>query len=111
MRILVCGGRTFANWEKGYWALAQFCSSARMIIHGCAQGADRMADQWARENNIDVMKFPAEWKKYGKNAGPVRNQAMLTEGKPDFVLALPGRRGTRNMVDQARASGVIVVEV
>jgi len=48
---------------------------------------------------------------HGRAAGPVRNAQMLAEGKPDFVVAFPGGRGTADMCKQARARGVKVVEV
>lgn len=111
MRVLVCGGRGFANFEKGYWALSEFCSSASVIIHGCAAGADRMADQWARENKIEVERYPAEWSKYGSMAGSIRNQQMLRDGRPLFVLALPGGSGTRDMIHRAIKSSTPVVEI
>lgn len=111
MRWLVCGGRSFANFEKGYWALSEYCSSASVIIHGGANGADRMADQWARENGIAIDVLPAEWRKFGTSAGAIRNQRMINEGKPQFVLALPGGSGTRDMIRRARIAGLLVVEI
>lgn len=47
----------------------------------------------------------------GKAAGPIRNQRMLDDGKPDRVLAFPGGRGTANMVKLAKAAGVPVHEI
>lgn len=52
----------------------------------------------------------ADWSKYGKAAGPMRNQKMLDEYKPDLVVALPGGRGTADMVSRARVAGVEVIE-
>jgi hypothetical protein len=50
----------------------------------------------------------AEWESLGRKAGPIRNQRMLTEGKPALVVAFPGGKGTANMVAQARATNVRV---
>jgi hypothetical protein len=55
--------------------------------------------------------FPADWEKYGKAAGPIRNQQILVEGKPDLVVAFQGGRGTANMVSRAQQAGVPVVEI
>lgn len=55
------------------------------------------------------MAFPANWKKFGKAAGPLRNVKMIEEGKPDVVIAFPGGHGTANMVALAEASGIPVI--
>ncbi|MEM9912925.1 MAG: hypothetical protein AAF922_19365 [Pseudomonadota bacterium] len=46
----------------------------------------------------------------GRAAGPIRNKEMLDEGCPDLVVAFPGGRGTANMVKQAQAAGVEVLD-
>ena len=47
----------------------------------------------------------------GRKAGPIRNQRMLDEGKPDLVVAFPGGKGTNGMIDLARNAGVRVILV
>jgi hypothetical protein len=112
MRFLVCGGRDFSDWELLDRALSfiQKWYGISCIIEGDFRGADRMAGYWARKHRITNHKFPADWKKHGKRAGPIRNQQMLDEGRPDYVVAFPGDRGTADMVARARRSGVEVVE-
>jgi hypothetical protein len=109
-RILVCGGRDYANWpafDATMWHVAVHYGATE-IIHGAARGADRMADAWARMVGLRINPFPADWNRYGKSAGPVRNQQMLLEGRPHLVVAFPGGRGTADMVRQAQAAGVPV---
>jgi hypothetical protein len=111
MRVLVCGGRDYADYVnvvKMLSALETMRGPFTTIIHGCARGADTLADRYARANDIVVAKFPADWERYGSAAGPIRNRQMLDEGKPDLVVAFPGGRGTANMVQQARRVGVEV---
>ena len=55
--------------------------------------------------------FLPDWEKHGRAAGPIRNKLMLDEGRPDLVVAFPGGRGTANMVKQASAASVEVIEV
>lgn len=71
-----------------------------VIIHGGASGADSLAGIIALTLNIPVKVYPAEWKKYGKSAGYIRNAQMLEEGKPDKVLAFwDGKSpGTKMMI-------------
>jgi hypothetical protein len=82
-----------------------------VIIYGGAYGADRLAREWAEEHCLGSECYPADWTKYGRAAGPIRNKQMLVEGKPDLVVAFPGGPGTADMVRQARAAGIRVIEV
>lgn len=113
MRVLVCGGRTYDNAELLFGVLDGLRERFEdlSIIHGAAKGADTLAGRWASANGVSCVSFPADWKAYGRSAGPVRNGEMLSRGKPDLVLAFPGGRGTENMIAQATAGGVKVVRV
>jgi hypothetical protein len=81
-----------------------------MIIHGGASGADRLAGEWAASRGIPVEVHPADWQKYGRAAGPIRNQQMI-DRKPDMVVAFPGGRGTADMVRRVRMAGIELVVV
>ncbi len=84
-----------------------------MVISGAARGADHIAARVAFEEGFDVVEFPAQWKKFGRKAGPIRNQQMLDEGKPTFVFAFSldilQSKGTLDMVTRATQAGVPVV--
>ena len=82
-----------------------------LIAHGDAPGADTMAGNWANWHLIKVTRFPAEWRKYGKSAGPVRNQKMIDEGKPDLVVAFPGGNGTADMCRRAGDAGIRTLQL
>ena len=81
------------------------------VIHGGSSGADALAGRWAHLASIPYTVYPANWERHGKAAGPLRNQRMLDEGKPDLVIAFPGGRGTADMVRRAKEAGVEVREV
>jgi hypothetical protein len=81
------------------------------LIHGAARGADMLAAGWGFKNNIPCMAYPANWERYGKSAGPRRNIQMLVEGKPDMVIAFPGGRGTKHMVEIAKKAKIKVLEI
>lgn len=112
VRVLVCGGREFAGGDWLFAVLGRIHRKRTItcVIHGAARGADTLADRWAQSEWIDRMVFPAQWRTHGKAAGPIRNQQMLDEGKPDVVVAFPGGRGTAHMVKIAREAGVPVYE-
>ena len=112
MRIIVCGGRDFSDQTALTRALDRLAKKHVIdaVIEGNASGADRMAGFWARKRGIPNLKFNAEWKLYGKAAGPIRNQKMIDEGNPDGVVAFPGRNGTASMIDLAQKAGIPVWE-
>lgn len=113
MRVLVTGGRDFDDRKVFHAFMATLFVDRHLdtIIHGACGGADRMADTWARMWHLNIERYPANWSKYGRKAGPMRNEQMLREGKPNLVVAFPGGRGTADMVRRARKAGVEVVEV
>lgn len=114
MRVLVCGGRDYNDYETMYDHLEIRLDSKDILIHGNANGADVLSERVRidlyGEDETKVVRFPADWDRYGKRAGPIRNQQMLDEGKPDLVLAFPGGSGTLDMVTRARKAGVTVIE-
>lgn len=129
VRLLVTGGRTFGVAHPG--ALGRSDAEAArerdmlrraldafhakrgvsMLIHGDAPGADWHADRWAKGRDIAIKACPAPWEKYGAAAGPIRNAYMLSQHRPDAVLAFPGGRGTEGMVALALKAGAPVWRV
>lgn len=117
MKVLVCGGRDFTDRDLFSRTMAEFKpvpitdAAEHKIIHGGASGADTLAREWADCFGVPYREFPADWKAYGRAAGPIRNQRMIDEGKPDLVIAFPGGRGTADMVKRAEAAGIEVRRV
>jgi hypothetical protein len=79
------------------------------IMSGMATGADTVAVDWAVMNCCPVDENYADWARYGDAAGPIRNQIM-TDKKPDLVIAFPGAKskGTRDMIRRAKKAGIEV---
>ena len=67
-----------------------------VLLVGDARGADAYAKQWAIDHMVTYILFKADWARYGKSAGPVRNGEMLTHA--DKLLAFRGGKGTQNAV-------------
>ena len=103
-RILICGDRDYKDWMQVRKYLDTISRTA-IIIHGGAKGADSIAGNLATYLNMKVIKYPADWDKYGKAAGVLRNQQMLDEGHPDLVVYfhkdLENSKGTKDMVTRA----------
>jgi predicted Rossmann-fold nucleotide-binding protein len=111
-RVLVFGGRDYNVSNVVYETLDRLNEQSRIscVVTGCATGADAIAENWAIGEGIDVDRYPADWK-LGRKAGPLRNQRMIDEGKPDFAVAFPGGRGTADMLRRVKAARIPFVEV
>lgn len=108
MRAIICGGRKFRDW-KFFLDVMDRVPPLTHIISGGATGADQMAIEYAQMLSIPCTVFEADWKKWGNYAGPIRNWKMIEDGKPDLVVAMPGGKGTANMVALAKAARIKVI--
>jgi ribA/ribD-fused uncharacterized protein len=108
MRLCIAGGCDFTDVEYAIPRIQKvhLADPVDTEICGMARGADLIGRAWAKELGIPVEEYHADWKRYGRAAGPIRNQRMADEGKPDCVLALPGNSGTASMVEIARKAGI-----
>lgn len=114
MKVLICGGRNFNDMALVHEAMNDFVATfgwPTKVIHGGAAGADMLAGRWAHHRGIPVTVYRADWTRHGKRAGPIRNQQMIDEGKPDVVIAFPGGRGTADMLRRAEAAGISITEI
>jgi aspartokinase-like uncharacterized kinase len=109
VRVIVCGGRDYADRRRVVEVLAGLPEDT-VVVHGAARGADRIAGEVATSLGLRVEAHPANWRCHGKAAGPLRNRAMLAAGV-DLVVAFPGGSGSADMVRRARRAGIHVVEV
>ena len=111
MVVLVCGSRFYSDYGKVYEYLKSLEGVSQVIAGGC-RGADTLAVRAARACGYPFREFPADWQKFGKAAGPIRNQQMLDEGKPDLVVAFHENpdesKGTKDMIHRAIEQGIPV---
>lgn len=100
MRVIVAGPRDFKNESFIHMKLDELSKKIEIseVMHGLATGVDTFAGRWANKNNIPVLEFPAEWDKYGKRAGYIRNKQMSEVG--DYLIAFyGGSKGTGMMIE------------
>jgi len=106
VRVLVTGSRDWddrltiyrglheyvqSRWPMGYDSENQpvdwVAPCDFVLVHGaCPTGADSIADDWAINNWLIPERHPADWEKYGKRAGFIRNSEMVDAGA-DLLLA------------------------
>jgi predicted Rossmann-fold nucleotide-binding protein len=108
MKAIVAGGRDFKPTHEHYEWLYRLCVQLNVneIISGGCAGADTFGAHFAADNDIEVKVFKADWKKYGKAAGPIRNLAMAKYA--DICILFFGGSGTINMLKCARQFGLHV---
>ncbi len=105
MRVVVAGCRDYNNYDEAKGYIDSYLSDIKtdniIIVSGCASGADTIGEQYAEEKGYTVEKYPADWKVYGRSAGPKRNKQMAEVC--DFVLCFwDGKsKGTKSMIDYA----------
>lgn len=114
MKILVCGGRNYKNKQRVFDKLDSVhkLTPISEIIQGGAWGADALAVAWATDNEIKITTYPANWEKWGKVAGSIRNAEMLAKNPNiEMVIAFPGGGGTENMINAARHADLCIIKV
>lgn len=115
MRILVTGDRKYTDGRLVEFVLVQLerelglAPDEMTLIHGAASGADMIAANRATLMCWRVERYPAEWKRYGRAAGPIRNKAMLDSGV-DICIAfhddIHNSKGTRDMLTRCLQNGI-----
>jgi len=107
MRYVVTGGRNNRNLAAVRKTISALPGDAT-VVNGGASGIDTLCADFARSIGLNVETINAEWAKYGKAAGHIRNAKMLETA--DYLIAFNGGRGTADCVRQARAKGIPVIE-
>ena len=107
-KLIVAGSRKFNDDFllkcKIEWFLRYLETTIEgtIIISGTARGADQLGEKYAEENNMEVIRMPADWNKLGKRAGYVRNQEMAKKADACIVFWDEESRGSKHMIDIAQ---------
>lgn len=112
LTLIVSGDRNWLDREKIRNVLTEFDPATTLIVEGGARGADSLARQEAEKMGFEVITVKAEWHKYGKAAGALRNLKMYETYKPDGILAFHSQieesKGTKHMIGVAKKGGTPV---
>ena len=100
MVLAIIGSRSFFDYEKLKDVLKNYLITK--IVSGGAKGADSLAKQYALEHNIPIIEFLPDWDKFGKSAGPIRNQKIVNEA--EFIIAFwDGKsKGTKQVIEYVK---------
>lgn len=110
-RIAVTGGRNFINFITIRKAFKEInLNENDILVHGGCSGCDQLCAEIAsKEFNVKTEEHSANWERYGKAAGPIRNKEML-ESNIDILLVFQGGKGTINCKKEAEKLGIKIME-
>jgi hypothetical protein len=81
MRVIVTASRDWVDWNGMVDTLAAVHAEGLVLVVGRGGRGDRWAEQIAVGHlGWGIDPYPADWKRYGKRAGPIRNAAMVASG-------------------------------
>jgi hypothetical protein len=109
--VIIAGSRDFSDYELLTKTLDEYFSNVTddiVIISGKAHGADTLGERYAAEHGYQVWGYPAEWNKYGKAAGYIRNAEMAKTADALVAFWDGHSSGTAHMISTATQSGLSV---
>ena len=116
-RIIIAGSRKYNDYHRMLEKLDNLgihlinTIDPIEIVSGHAPGADTLGERFAKAYDYPLKIFSADWEKYGRAAGPIRNEQMAkyaAEADRGMLIAFPigESRGTRNMIKLAQQYGL-----
>lgn len=109
MKLIVAGSRGIVDYDLVVQAIKAFekeFGKVTQIISGGAKGADRLGEKYANEHSLTLVKFLADWNKYGKRAGYLRNEEMAKNADACLCIWDGESKGTKHMIDIAERYGL-----
>ena len=120
MRLIIAGSRKYGEDNRAH---AEYITSFldfilenwnldTILCGECPTGVDKVAKGWAFTKSLPYEPYPANWKKRGKAAGPLRNQAMI-DADAHALAAFPGpkSKGTADIIHKALRARLMVFVV
>lgn len=105
-KIIIAGCRDFNNYESAKKCLDMYLPTLHLnnieIVSGGAKGADALGERYAIENGYKLTRFTADWDRFGKAAGPIRNEQMAIYANYLIVFWDEISSGTGDMVNRAK---------
>lgn len=107
MRVIIAGSRDFNDYRLLEKRMNYYLQNIKykeeiIIISGVANGADKLGERYAKEYGYRVIQFPANWDKYGRGAGHIRNEEMAQNANACVVFIKNRSKGSLNMINNAK---------
>lgn len=117
--LCIAGSREFTNYKLFKLIFETYIRPViekemgpivKIIDGDCPNGgADAMANQYAIEKGIEWERYTADWSRWGKKAGPIRNGLMANAADALWCYHIGGR-GSTDVVRQFNDRGKYVIE-
>lgn len=110
-RVIIAGGRDFGDYPLLSGTMDNLLRNITeeiVVVCGQARGADTLGEQYAKERGYRVDYYPADWKRYGKRAGYLRNEQMARNADALVAFWDGESRGTKLMIELAKKYGLKV---
>lgn len=101
MKVIIAGSRSIESYDIVCCAIQESNFDITTVISGTANGVDKLGELYANNNNIDIVRLPADWRKHGNAAGFIRNEQMAKRGEALIAVWDGKSRGTKHMIDLA----------
>jgi hypothetical protein len=110
-KIAICGSRSFESYQIIKDVLKNLLIEGDVVLSGNAPGADRLGEEYAKENDLEMKIIPSEWNKHGLKATMMRNDVLLKAA--DFVICFwdGESQGTKHMLDISKRAKKLLAEV
>lgn len=105
MKTIIADSRTATDYQQLLAAIRTCPWQITEVISGCARGADSLGETWAESQKIPLMRYPADWNKFGRSAGAIRNIEMSRIAEALLALWDGKSAGTEHMINQMKRSG------
>ena len=110
-KVVIAGTRRFRNYELLLQVIQDSLIPITEVVSGAEpSGVDALGERYARENNLPLSQAPADWDKYGKAAGFIRNKEMAEYADAAIVICVNSSPGSMDMIRQMKALGKQVHE-
>jgi hypothetical protein len=109
MKTIIAGSRDITDYEFVAAAIAASGFDVTEVVSGGARGVDNLGELWAKRRGINPSVFKADWTKFGKAAGAIRNEFMANLPGVEALIAVRNggkSSGTDDMVSRAKAKGL-----
>lgn len=108
MRTIIAGSRGVTEYWKVVEAIKESGIGITTVISGTARGVDRLGERYAKQNEIKLERYPADWGKYGKRAGFLRNAEMVSNAEALIAVWDGKSKGTKHTITLAKDQGLLV---
>lgn len=116
IKLIIAGSREIKDYNLLLNVIEEFkikynIENIDEIVCGEARGVDSLGKRYGLENNITIKSFPADWNKFGKSAGYIRNEEMAKYANSLIAIWDGKSKGTKHMIDLANKHDMDIIHI